>query len=610
MVGICGAFGRQASSFETSKICNQLQYTGNEQTAIYEKSELTVGITQHSRFQETQPIKLDEQTKLWVWGRIFGYFDGCEHVNRHDVVNDGSESSVIKQAYKRHGNDFINYVNGDFCGVLFNQQNDSIQLVTNRLGSRPIFYTVLDETIYFSTSIQPLVREFSETLSIAEDYLSEYLLLRRVFGENTPINHVYKVAPGSIMDYSPTTGVHTSTYWRPAYQYSNSDKEELVNQFLETLEEIVETLSKSYDNIGLLLSGGSDSRLFAALLNEPELYHMTYWKGSKETQIAEKIAQHLDNELNILQTDEGYYEQALQENPKIMDFISMFTQGHASLFHEQFSEADIMLSAQFTDTFFKGYTYTKKKLSVPNFYDLPLPFHRKITDIDEFVEILLEGSTGADTYIQKDIRQVLQRNIVPDDDQISHHGIKYPNMDNLMKTRYFYPLTNQRDHFAYSSMVQRTPYINPLLDYRLIDLHLRIPPKYSLRNNLVYQTIERIDDELASIPHPETHVGLSSSWPVQFSGFLLSWAHRKYLKSDPDKSHVGWTHNREGFLRESDAVRQLFEESEAIQQLDIIDEEAFRNCYQSHRAGENNTTPLQVMATLLSMNVDWSALQS
>ncbi|MFC7058794.1 asparagine synthase-related protein [Halovenus salina] len=363
MVGMLGFFGKKNGEISFDQVLKDLCYTGDEVLDTYHDEQLKIGLAQHPTFFEEQPVDLEDDLKLWVWGTSFGYFQSDSYVNRAQISGDSSGLDCFKQAYDRYGSDFIQHVNGDYCGVLYDNSQNKIQLFTNRLASRPIFYLSTDRAIYFSSSIQPLISINDEEVTLSDDFLAEYLILRRVLGEKTPIDEISKVPPASSLTYDPTSGVNISNYWMPKYAYSEQSKDELCERFLDILTDNMNTLVGSYDKLGVLLSGGSDSRLIASLIDEPELYHMTYWKESTETQTAKKIARHLDTELTILETDEGYYERALEENPKMMDFMGLFTQGHASLFDQVYKDdVDVMITAQFMDTFFKGYVYPEKKL--------------------------------------------------------------------------------------------------------------------------------------------------------------------------------------------------------------------------------------------------------
>jgi asparagine synthase (glutamine-hydrolysing) len=608
MAGICAAIGSADDLVNIEAFSQALCYTGTEVSTVDKRNDCRVGRAVHPVFAEEQPIRLSDSKLLWVWGTAFGYYNATEHVDR-ESLSEPTVGRCFKLAHKTHNTNWYSAVNGDFCGLIFDERKDEVKVFTNRLASRPLFYSTVGDTMYISSSIQPLAKILSEEYSLADDALTEYLTLWRTLGNKTPIDGIAKVPPGSVLSFSPGGAADCSNYWQPRYDPRSASRPEFRTELLNILESILKTIRYCYNDIGLLLSGGSDSRLLAALLGDTTLFHMTYWTESTETRIATRIADHLNQDLTLLETDKEYYEDALVENPKLMDFISLFSQGHASMFDSEFRESvDVMLSAQFMDTFFKGYVYPRWEIPVPGFPNIPLPFHRHLSTTDELVTKLCNKSSGAECYLKTDIRDVLAANISHSDESAYSHGIEYPDFSTMVKAINYYPLTNQRDHFAYYSMVQRVPYINPLLDYRLLDLHLQLPASISLRNNIVHGAVSELDEQLASIPHPTTNIGLSASWETQFLSYLLSWAYREFLETPDDKNVAGWTFDIGELIRTSKNVTEILTDNPKLQAINVVDPADVTACYNAHCGGADNTEALATLLTFLSMDLDWGDL--
>lgn len=88
-----------------------------------------------------QPI-VDDSVIVTFNGEIYNYKDFG------DLPSDGY---AILEAYKIHGEDFINYLDGEFSIVIYDDTNKKIVFATDIFATKPFYYTLEGESFSFSS---------------------------------------------------------------------------------------------------------------------------------------------------------------------------------------------------------------------------------------------------------------------------------------------------------------------------------------------------------------------------------------------------------------------------------------------------------------------------
>ena len=105
-----------------------------------------------------QPI-CNEDKKIWVIfnGEIFNYKELREQlVRRGHLFTTNSDTEVLVHLYEEHGADFVNDLNGQFAIALYDSRKQSLLLVRDRMGIRPLFYTLHQGRCYFGSEIKSI----------------------------------------------------------------------------------------------------------------------------------------------------------------------------------------------------------------------------------------------------------------------------------------------------------------------------------------------------------------------------------------------------------------------------------------------------------------------
>ena len=607
MVGVYGTIGHKPSS-------GTVPGSDRHTVAQYIGDGLSIQLVTHPLFGDGQPVDVDETTHVWVLGEVYGFDDapvGGSH--GHQPRPQGVDSATYCAGlYDRYGLELAKGLNGNCVVLVHDEAAGELSIVTDRLGTIPVYHARTGDGVIFSTDIGTVARHPAVETGFNRSYLHEYLTYRRTFGVKTPLVGIEEFQPSSVSTIDLEDGtaeIEVEEYWRPRYRPQDAPFDQFADEFTRTFKRVIDEWRRDDLRYGVLLSGGSDSRLnLAALGSGVTAFHMADWM-SREARTAERVAIESGNEFVFLKRDPDYQETAVERNRTFNNFNGWFTQGYATGFEDEITDRiDVLLSGMYADTLFKGHVIPSPTYSFGSIGNLTLPIESDIDSLPEFIDWLLESAPGDDNLpLSSDLRSVLEANIYWDGDEIVHHGVRYDSLGDLVYTSGYYPLTNDDDVIFRNSLRNMLPYRTPFLDNRLVEISLRMPIRYRLRRNLINAAIKRLDPELASIPHAHTGLGLDHSFAVDYLGRTFNAFWRKHVTKEtapqPYLSHESWINDAELIRRQDFYWRAIDERADLIEKLPFVEFEDVRECYRRHLEGENNIVELYTLLTVLTMPI-------
>ncbi|WP_433632079.1 asparagine synthase-related protein [Halomicrococcus sp. NG-SE-24] len=602
MVGLFGAFGAGKNGLSELP---SVQNGPGERIDSFADDHVRVTTAVHPPLAEKQPVRTTRDTLVWIQGDVYGFERNGSYRSRQANLD---APTFCANLYESYGIDFVEGVNGQFAGIIYDQDEQTVFLITDRLGSVPLFHTTSSETVLCSTDIQAVPEYPGVEGEFDDEYLAEYLAFKRSFGVTTPLDGIEKLRPATVMTIDLDTMTSQSrSYWQPTYTPIDKPFGYFVDRFVDLFQCVIDEWTHEDLEYGLLLSGGSDSRLIMAAMDQSLVgFHMNDW-SNREASVARRVATAAGNEFVSLRRDDAYRRRTLDRNPSLSNFDGWYTQGYPTGFADKItSSVDVLLSGLYSDTLFKGNTLPSPTVSLGPLGKVTLPLESSIETVDDYID-KLAVETPAYLNADVDLEAVLRENITVGDETINHHGVEYPSLRELVLCGDYYPLSNDTELIYTNSLRQLCPYRTPFLDNRLIDLHLTMPVKYQLRRNIIHRAIERLDLGLASIPHSESGVPIKYSFPLEYVGKHLNALRRKFFdQNQPPKpwfTHGPWS-NEEAFIRENEFVRDtLVRNRDLVEALPSLDWDGVRRCYRDHLDGADNTVELYTLLTLLEMPV-------
>lgn len=176
-----------------------------------------------------------------------------------------SDTEVVLAGYMREGIDFVKKLNGVFAFALWDPSLSKLFLVRDRLGVKPIFYTIIDGTLVFSSEIKGLFEYPGVKAELDADGLCEVFAIgpAKSLGKGV-FKNIYEVMPGSIAEYSDNS-LREYAYWKLESKTHEDSFDETVSKTAYLLRDAVTKQMLSDVPICTFLSGGVDSSLVTAI---------------------------------------------------------------------------------------------------------------------------------------------------------------------------------------------------------------------------------------------------------------------------------------------------------------------------------------------------------
>ncbi|MBY0404241.1 MAG: asparagine synthase (glutamine-hydrolyzing) [Cyanobacteria bacterium] len=192
-----------------------------------------------------------------------------------------TDSEVILHAFAQWGEDSIQKFNGMFAFALWDKNQQTLFLVRDRFGVKPLYYTQVQDKVIFGSEVKTILAHPDYTRGMDSEALLEYFTFQNFFTDRTlfqgirilPAGTYLKIALGSRDAITPRR------YW----DYHFEDTQEIASpqRDAEYLEELDRLFRQSVNRqlvsdvpIGSYLSGGMDSGSITAL-SAKQLPYMT-----------------------------------------------------------------------------------------------------------------------------------------------------------------------------------------------------------------------------------------------------------------------------------------------------------------------------------------------
>lgn len=562
----------------------------------------------------------DGSVTVLLWGDVWG-----DEVDGEYARVDAPAATYCAERYDAVGRAFLSGLNGNFAGALYDRDRRRFLLFTDRLGTRPIHHFRTASGLVFTTSIQSLPLHPAVDTGFDEDLLAEYFALKRCFGITTPLRGVEIVHPAAAFELDLDDGTTTTArYWEPRYDPVDADAGELSRRLAATMRTVVADRTAAHRSaadpteIGLLLSGGSDSRLvlaaFDAIDQPVRAYHLNEWRN-REARIAERAAAAVGADFTLLERDADYQARAARSASRLSNFVGYFNQHHAGGFADRLRrECDVLFTGHYGDMLFKGNHLRTPTVDLGPVGSFDLPYERPITGVDDFVSDRVEP---APDYLDtaRAVRDVYAEHVSgagadgsagsATGRPLVDHGVEYPSLrEATLCSRY--PLTNGTSQFFYHATAQMLPAGTPFLDNRLVDLFLTIPVAQLKRGDLINRATAVLSPGLADLPHGRELLPIrypfALNWPTELVLDLVN----THLTYQPGATH--WTDgpwpDHGALVRDHSFVRETIDANEAlIRDLPFLDWDGVNRCYEAHLRGDDRVKALYTLVTFLNMPV-------
>ena len=476
----------------------------------------------------TQPIH-NEDRSLWIVynGETYNYPE-----LRYQLQLKGhrfyttTDTEVILHLYEEYGVDCLNRMNGQFALAIWDVKKQHLFLARDRFGIRPLYYTIMDNTLIFASEIKAIFTKREVSREIDPIAMEQIFTFWTTLSPRTVFQDIYELPPGHYMKVS-NGKVAIKKYWYIPF-YSRSEQfdiapEEICRQIRELLLDAVRIRLRADVPVGCYLSGGLDSSAVAGMVaryfnHDIRTFGIRFEEGGfDESQYQSRIVSWLKvnhNEISASKQKIGasfpeclwHLEKPVLRTAPIPLFLL------SELVHQ--SGLKVVLTGEGADEIFGGYNIFKEakirkflarypnskkraelisKLYPYIFYNprykylIQSFFFRDLNKIEDpiYSHLLRWSNTSRiKTFFSAELRdaigdydgyQQVIENLPPD----------YGKWDSLSKAQYLemsiflsnYLLCSQGDRVAMAHSVEvRLPYLDP----RVVEFVARVPAKWKI----------------------------------------------------------------------------------------------------------------------------------
>ncbi len=332
-----------------------------------------------------QPMFNEDRSVAVVYnGEIYNFQD-----IRQDLIKKGhqfqtrSDTEVIIHAYEEYGTQCVDLFRGMFAFALWDNRQQRLFLVRDRMGIKPLYYTVLNNnTILFASEIKSILLHPGVNREVDQNALNLYMTLRYVPGPLTMFKNIFKLMPGHTMTVGHQ-GIRSEKYWDLDFSESNGLSDGAYGErFLAILEEAIRLRLISDVPLGVFLSGGVDSSTVVALMSEIaggtiQTFSVGYDDdgGENEFEQAQLVASRFGTNHHEFRLKAGdfmefipkliwHLDEPVADSSTIpLYFISKLARQHVT----------VILSGEGADELLAGYYIYKKMLQIDGMRRTPLP---------------------------------------------------------------------------------------------------------------------------------------------------------------------------------------------------------------------------------------------
>ncbi len=178
-----------------------------------------------------------------------------------------TDTEVVLNLYREEGIQSLQRLNGMFAIAIWDAQERTLFLARDRLGVKPLYYSLKNGDLYFASEAKALFEAGLEKQFNA-DTLEELLCFRYTSGAQTPFLGIERLLPGHFLVYREGI-IRIQRWWNLAEKVRGQREQRVKNPeewFAEMLQDSVRLCKISDVPVGVLLSGGLDSSTIAVTL--------------------------------------------------------------------------------------------------------------------------------------------------------------------------------------------------------------------------------------------------------------------------------------------------------------------------------------------------------
>ena len=458
-------------------------------------------------------------------------------------------------------------------------------------GLFPLFFTIKQGCLYVGSHAHLM----AQILNLAPDALGiiQKMTYGYTIGSRTYYEHLSSLNPAEIIEYSIQSGKikisHSQSYFTGEYEILNKPDELLFEALLNSFQ----AHREKYENFGLMLSEGFDSRLMGGFANKTGFNIYTFTHGTPRTKgslITELVANSLDAHYHFDDLPNGFPSDHLELKKQLLmaDNLNIAYWNKGAEYFSNLGRPVVVSAGTALDSTLGGHVFykpSKPRLEavLQRYNEI---FHQNINRInnkyiEDLSEVLLSNRLTLDfKNIEKKIQNSFSKEIshwlIPNlsylIDSVQDEFSRLKNSGSVVASqilqRFF--LEQRVRKFSFGQELTLKMYnhlIVPSYEYSFMSLASVIYPKEKMHHKFYLQFLKKYFPELAKIKNGG--YGLPATYPrmiLESARFLLKYFDNRQMKSLLMKKGKYDPSNFRGVLISEYTVRN----NKCLDDLDLI----------------------------------------
>lgn len=225
---------------------------------------IDIATGQQPLFNEDRSVVVTFNGEIYNYQQLIPELQALGH-----VFHTRSDTEVIVHAWEAWGERCVDRFRGMFAFALFDRNKDTLFVARDRLGVKPLFYSLLsDGTFIFGSELKSLLVHPQLRRDMDPAAIEEYFALGYVAEPRTIFSGTYKLPPAHTLTLRRGQPMPAPVeYWDPRLTLGASiTVEEACEELHRRLEESIRLRMISEVPLGAFLSGGVDSSAVVATM--------------------------------------------------------------------------------------------------------------------------------------------------------------------------------------------------------------------------------------------------------------------------------------------------------------------------------------------------------
>jgi asparagine synthase (glutamine-hydrolysing) len=277
MCGFCGIYLRSDERPDESLIVRMrdlMADRGPDAAGVYTGPAIGLGVRRLRILDLTpagdQPMT-NEDGSIWTAfnGEIYNFEALRTELRlRGHTFRSTGDTEVLVHGYKQWGTELPAHLIGMFAFAIWDAARRQLFLARDKLGKKPLFYFEQPHQVLFASNLKSVCAALPVTPPLDHQAIDEFLTFGAIPSPRTIYRGMRQLRPGEQAVFHDQ-GSEVARYWRLSFRDPLAvDEREAEDRLHSVLRTAVARRLEPEVPVGVLLSGGVDSSMVAALMAE------------------------------------------------------------------------------------------------------------------------------------------------------------------------------------------------------------------------------------------------------------------------------------------------------------------------------------------------------